>query len=181
MTGIIKVDTIQNNGGTTGLTINSSGHVHIPGSVVQLAESSWTSAFSTSSTTDVAVTNATCNITPKFNDSKILIMLSTVWGMETWNLGIFSLFRDSTEIGSAGTRGAIRTLQNQVEGGSSSNSGGFGIPLNINYVDSPATTSQITYSLKVRADSGGPVHVGNRPQATGETVHSSLILMEIAQ
>lgn len=30
MTGIIKVDTIQNNGGTTGLTIDSSGHVFRP-------------------------------------------------------------------------------------------------------------------------------------------------------
>ena len=30
MTGIIKVDTIQNNGGTTGLTIDSSGHVSRP-------------------------------------------------------------------------------------------------------------------------------------------------------
>ena len=30
MTGIIKVDTIQNNGGTTGLTIDSSGRVRQP-------------------------------------------------------------------------------------------------------------------------------------------------------
>lgn len=30
MTGIIKVDTIQNNGGTTGLTIDSSGRVQLP-------------------------------------------------------------------------------------------------------------------------------------------------------
>ena len=30
MTGIIKVDTIQNNGGTTGLTIDSSGRVFQP-------------------------------------------------------------------------------------------------------------------------------------------------------
>ena len=30
MTGIIKVDTIQNNGGTTGLTIDSSGRVSYP-------------------------------------------------------------------------------------------------------------------------------------------------------
>jgi len=30
MTGIIKVDTIQNNGGTTGLTIDSSGRVLMP-------------------------------------------------------------------------------------------------------------------------------------------------------
>ena len=29
MTGIIKVDTIQNNGGTTGLTIDSSGRVNL--------------------------------------------------------------------------------------------------------------------------------------------------------
>ena len=83
MSSILKVSEIQDpTNGNSALTINSSGNVHIPGSVVQLAESSWTSAFSTSST-DVAVTNATCNITPKFNNSKILIMLSTVWGMET--------------------------------------------------------------------------------------------------
>ena len=30
MTGIIKVDEIQNNGGTTGLTIDSSGRVNQP-------------------------------------------------------------------------------------------------------------------------------------------------------
>ena len=30
MTGIIKVDTIQNNGGTTGLTIDSTGRVQMP-------------------------------------------------------------------------------------------------------------------------------------------------------
>ena len=30
MTGIIQVDTIQNNGGTTGLTIDSSGRVTTP-------------------------------------------------------------------------------------------------------------------------------------------------------
>ena len=30
MTGIIKVDTIQNNGGTTGLTLNSSGYMTTP-------------------------------------------------------------------------------------------------------------------------------------------------------
>ena len=180
MSSILKVSEIQDpTNGNSALTINSSGHVHIPGSVVQLAESSWTSAFSTSSTTDVAVTTQLAtsplnSMTARFNHA--------VYSVGNGNLDpVYSLCLEVLEIGAAGTRGAIRTLQNQVEGGSSSNSGGFGIPLNINYVDSPATTSQITYSLKVRADSGGPVHVGNRPQATGETVHSSLILMEIAQ
>ena len=33
MTGIIKVDTIQNNGGTTGLTIDSSGNLSAPGNL----------------------------------------------------------------------------------------------------------------------------------------------------
>ena len=35
MTGIIKVDTIQNNGGTTGLTIDSSGNVTAPVRILQ--------------------------------------------------------------------------------------------------------------------------------------------------
>ena len=33
MTGIIKVDTIQNNGGTTGLTIDSTGRVKKPNGI----------------------------------------------------------------------------------------------------------------------------------------------------
>ena len=42
MTGIIKVDTIQNNGGTTGLTIDSTGRVKKPNGIfvyVQLTRS----------------------------------------------------------------------------------------------------------------------------------------------
>ena len=35
MTGILKVDTIQNNGGTTGLTIDSSGNVTAPVRILQ--------------------------------------------------------------------------------------------------------------------------------------------------
>ena len=40
MTGIIKVDTIQNNGGTTGLTIDSSGRVFTPQTPAILAQGS---------------------------------------------------------------------------------------------------------------------------------------------
>ena len=38
MTGIIKVDTIQNNGGTTGLTIDSTGRVKKPNGIFVYAQ-----------------------------------------------------------------------------------------------------------------------------------------------
>ena len=43
MTGIIKVDTIQNNGGTTGLTIDSSGNVTASGIIYPKGLSYWPS------------------------------------------------------------------------------------------------------------------------------------------
>ena len=84
MTGIIKVDTIQNNGGTTGLTIDSSGNVHTPGSVVQCQVQTRTMGAASSgadieaaSVSSIGLSNAyevnTVNITPKFSDSKILM------------------------------------------------------------------------------------------------------------
>ena len=172
----------------TGLTLNGTMNagtigtaVSFPsGSVIQTVNKTWDASFQTSSTSYVDITNASATITPRFNNSKILFMLSTMWGMESWNLGHFRLLRGTTNIGAAGSENAIRTLQNQVESGATGNSGGFGIPFNLNYIDSPATTSSTTYKLQVRCDSGGPLHVGNRPQSTAQTVLSSIILQEIA-
>lgn len=53
MTGIIKVDTIQNNGGTTGLTIDSSGRVTQPALPYVMVNLSANATINTSGTTDV--------------------------------------------------------------------------------------------------------------------------------
>ena len=79
MTGIIKVDTIQNNGGTTNITLNSAGNAKMAGHVVQHVEAKRTSSVTLTSgvysdgSTHSEVTECRITFTPKFSDSKLLI------------------------------------------------------------------------------------------------------------
>ena len=66
MTGIIKVDTIQNNGGTTGLTINSSGVIKPSHSGAVIAMRHY------SNSTRTAVSNSNDGTLWTFTDAKLL-------------------------------------------------------------------------------------------------------------
>ena len=121
MTGIIKVDTIQNNGGITGLTIDSSGNVHMPGSVVQCQVQTRTMGNSSSGADIAAVTASssglgngytvnTVNITPKFSNSKILMQWAGQFyidGSAGGGADIFFTKDDANLITNGGNRNAV--------------------------------------------------------------------------
>ena len=71
MTGIIKVDTIQNNGGTTGLTIDSSGHTKLPNTTrsVFKAYKSSNSTISNNTTTVVVFDTEDFDLNGTYNTS----------------------------------------------------------------------------------------------------------------
>ena len=133
------------------------------GKVLQVVSTSTTTEASTTSTS-WQNTSLTANITPSATSSKIYIIGSTngqsAGSNERNNL---SIFRDSTNLGDSGQ--------------------GFGRSLNadelmekaaISFVDSPSSTSQITYALYFR--SGG----GNAITFDANACKASIILMEIA-
>ena len=74
MASELHVDAIKHSGGTSALTIDSSGNVKISGHVVQVARTYTADAshINTSSTSLVA-SGFQCSITPKFSDSLILV------------------------------------------------------------------------------------------------------------
>jgi len=76
MASELHVDAIKHSGGTSAMTINSSGHVHSAGAVLQVVEGTLvsTSQFTTTSTS-LADTGLTLQITLKFNTSKILVSM----------------------------------------------------------------------------------------------------------
>jgi len=78
MASELHVDAIKHSGGTSAITINSSGNVSIPGSVVQVARTYVASSghISTSSSSLVA-SGIQCSITPKFSNSLILVDFNT--------------------------------------------------------------------------------------------------------
>ena len=118
-----------------------------------------------------------CNITPKFSNSKVLIMMT--WWMGWCNPnGALRLMRDSTSLaesasgydGGTGFWSADDTYENNYTQSSYA----------FNYLDSPGTTSQITYALQ--ANSYYDMYFNTSKQSTSHgSSTSTMILQEIAQ
>ena len=122
------------------------------GGIVQIKSTHITAAFTTQSETYTDITGHSVTITPKFNTSKILIDYRVSW-MHTSSNGASAtlrLLRNGTNIGvpvATDDRMGILVLATDSNGNMSNSS--------INYLDSPATTSAITYKIQIHLDSAG--------------------------
>jgi len=133
------------------------------GSVLQVVSTTSNTQFSTTSSTNVS-TGLTLNITPKFSTSKIFVMANAgVWAVSTNDQPIFTLVRNSTNLGSS-TRGFGQIY---------SAAGGLQGQMAMQYLDSPATTSSTSYTVFMRTIGG----TGYWGADSGTQV---LTLMEIA-
>ena len=93
------------------------------------------------------VTGLTVDITPSATSSKILIFASLSIGVNGSHGVGFKLFRDSTQIDLADAA----SNRPRLSKGKESNAGGtsYNVNLNTNFLDSPSSTSQITYGVKI--------------------------------
>ena len=174
MASKIKVDQIQTGDGTGTIALQNqlSGMTtaSMPtGSVIQVVSTSSTATVTTSSQTFVNL--LTLNITPQFNNSKILIQYNSSLGYQnTASLAFYThvtITRDTTNLGHA-TKGFSG---NYIHSASYDD---YGISHNCHHLDSPSTTSQITYKIQARVGSSSVVAV------FGLSGHDSLTLQEIA-
>ncbi len=149
--------------GVSGLT-GTLNKLRLPaGSVLQVVQGTLSSNYSTNSTSFQAI-GANVSITPSSSSSRILLMASVGVGVSASNYVDLSIFRDSTNL--AGSFGFITTY---------SSSPTLSACQNFNHVDSPATTSAISYSIRMRSQTGVGYGVVN---GTGQTC--TIIAMEIA-
>ena len=87
MASELHVDAIKHSGGTSALTIDSSGNltasanVHYAGAVVQIQNAIKSGGVSNTSSTSFVDTGLTVNITPKFATSKIFVTVHQVMGI----------------------------------------------------------------------------------------------------
>ena len=143
MTSELRVDKIVP---TTGAPTGGGG------GIVQIKSTHITASFQTQSETYTDITGHSVTITPTRADSKILIDYRVSW-MHTSSNGASAtlrLLRGSTVIGNDATtddRMGILLLSTDSNGNMSNSS--------INYLDSPATTSAITYKIQIHLDSAG--------------------------
>jgi len=165
------------------VTYGLSGSDMPSGSVLQVVQTVKTDTFSMSSTTWADITGLSLNITPSSTSSKILVFYnvpaSTNGGAYSGN---FKLVRDTTDIFLGDASGTIT----RASSGYFSDYYGYGMRHQNNmYLDSPSTTSAITYKMQVMSGySGYVVYVGrgyteadNIPYAR---VPSTITAMEIA-
>ena len=135
---------------------------------------STTSDFVFSDVTGLAVT-----ITPSSSSNKVLVLVDVVASSDYWGTYI-KLFRNTTEIGADAT--GMQSNQNGhfssiFTNETDSNNNGFTHLHNRQILDSPNTTSAVTYRYQVKAESN-EVFL-NRAGSNVHRGYSSIILMEL--
>ena len=196
MTAILKVDTIQDTSGNNiinenanTITIGKSGDaVNLAsgatagfGKVLQVIQTVKTDDFSASLATDTVtdITGLSASITPSSSSNKILvsydIMVHTTSGS-----GKIQLMRDSTKI-------CINTSTSGFEAQTSmaANDIVFGLTgTSMSFLDSPSTTSSVTYKPQLSHASGLTktvyVNAPESPSSRHGRFTSQITLMEIA-
>ena len=149
------------------------------GGVIQVVHEKRTTSFSTTSQTYVDFMTAT--ITPKFSTSKILISFGLSAGTNGDVNHIYAIIhRDSTEIGSATDTGSRTGASVVYNTGDQQQLFGGG-----QHLDSPATTSAITYRIKVRTSNTQTAYFGRSARDNNSAEYdgrssSFLTLMEVS-
>ena len=179
MTSILKVSTIQTTAGSVPTAADLG--LNVTGSVLQVKQAVTDATWSTTSSTLTDVTGMSVSITPSATSSKILVIVDAHIGYDVY-AGVFHLLRDTTKI-YAGAGGLTRC-------GLFTNYYGSDVqyallPLTANYLDSPATTSAITYKVQFASMSGSINLTVNSPHITTNGVYiiggtSTITVMEIA-
>ena len=168
----LKVDSIVPRGG---LASGAGGGVIQTKSTVKL------DAFSTSSTSYTDITGLNVSITPSSSSNKVLVICQISGNGTGATQGYFALARDSDNtifLGNA-TGNRVRATLNMYNNQNNECKNGTLV-----FLDSPNTTSAITYKIQTRTQGGGTVNI-NRSElfqnnANSGTLTSSITAMEVS-
>ena len=116
------------------------------GTIIQVVSATDSTQRSTSSTTFVTASNTlSVSITPSSSSNKVFVLV-TNGGQGDGSVGRYTIYRDSTNLGN-GNSGMYNSGGN--EGSSNST---------ISVLDTPATTSAITYQVYLRSEGGNTAY-----------------------
>jgi len=166
------------------VTINGSGQVP-----VQVKQTVKNDLFTTTSSVPVDITGFSASITPTSSSNKILVMVNVLIGGSRDTYPYILLLRNGTSVGT-GT-GATGNQINTFGGAYLTNAVTATYMANyvsVNWLDSPSTTSSVTYKLQVASPYNGGYGTGiyiNRQEDNSNVSpiqygQSSITLMEIS-
>ena len=161
----------------------TAANVKFPaGSILQTVTKAFTDSTSITSSgaTYTDVTNGTITITPKYNNSKILILPNIAFYLQdTSSLYIYGSFRllrgSSTTVAPTNSADGNGSYDYGLGDNGTSTTLQFGTRHSGHHVDTPATTSATTYKFQGNNYSAGRTMVVN-----GGGASSSIIAMEIS-
>ena len=166
---------------------NSLGQPY--GTVLQVKSTAKTDVFTSTSTTYTPITGLTATITPSSASSKILVTVQLAFGIghpstSSINWGSFRLSG-----GNSGTyKGASPGSRRDAVFGGHIDTNTIAPALlsgSIVFLDSPSTTSAITYGVECITRTGGSININRSPKDEDSDIFtrgaSSITLMEIAQ
>ena len=153
------------------------------GGIIQVKMGTFTDRFNTTSSTMVD-TGLSVSITPKFATSKILVNVSlgSFANGTALKRAFMNIVRDSTNVivGDADTGHEVTACVNTRASGYAS---GTQIPVSFMVLDSPATTSSVTYKVQAsRGTDSGTVYL-NYPESDdsyGANTASTIVVMEVS-
>jgi len=151
--------------------------------VLQVATSTLSTDFSTTSISYVD-SGLSVSVTPTSSSSRFLLLANMSMTGGAGGVVIFYQFvRNSTAVGIGTQAGASNAVTGGVYNdpgvGSGSHNALF-MYTNANYIDSPATTSAVTYKIQVRNNTSGTAVYLNKRNDSYITAISTLTVMEIA-
>ena len=161
------------------MALTKIGDAGMPaGSVLQIQSSVSTAASTISSQTYADIPSMTATITPLSTSSKILIQVSFgLLSSDSTGTGcLMKLFRDSTEIGQGVGADTHNVFMQNFTGSNS-----LFEQANHMFVDSPSSTSAITYKMQWALTGSGETWYMNRRGADNYArTSSTFLLTEIA-
>ena len=201
--GSIELDPQANLGSDRVITLNATGNstLTLPdsngtldrleraGNILQVVQNYVTTASSTAVTgsSQTNIVGFSQSITPASSTSKILVRVRWCgeFGGTTQHNAVFRLLRDGSQVGNAPGAGArIPGISGMLMGYYDSDASSTMDGTWFEYLDSPNTTSSITYQLAVFFLSTGTVHTNRTATDTNaadrERLTSSITLIEVA-
>jgi hypothetical protein len=164
------VQTVNPPAGSVGTSQLANGAVTLAktdgnfGKVLQVISATDSTERNTTSTSFVNASNTlSVSITPSSASNKIFIIVHTGVFKATGGAGCLTIFRDSTNLGGAGGMAQYQTADYDS--------------VSISYLDSPSSTSALTYQLYLRSTDSNPFYINSNN--TGGLV-CSLTAFEVA-
>tara|TARA_S200000501_G_C20362571_1_gene542582 strand:+ start:10 stop:567 length:558 start_codon:yes stop_codon:yes gene_type:complete len=163
------------------------------GGIIQVTQGNRNSRSMTTSTAYVAA-GLSGTITPKINTSKVLVTVTTTatWASTAATLAaiirrkVGGSYIANSPLGNTG-HGNVNTpdgttmaayIGYQVPGGSDNRNNQ--VPMTVQWWDSPATTSEITYELWIAGNGTSGAGIGGLGDQDGYNIYSQIIMMEVS-